>query len=242
MSGLSFNKIAGAILATAFTIAVLSVGVPMLFERTPPVHPGYLIATPPEGAGGAAEAPDVPPDWGSVLPTADVAAGEAKTAACKSCHSFDPAGTNGAVGPGLFGVVGRKPGSHAGFAYSPAMIAFSAKTPVWDYDHLYDFLKGPQAYISGTKMTFVGLKAPQDRINVIAYLHSLGSNLPVPAPHPKPAPAVAAAPGKGTAATASATPPGATGRPAGAPSQPQPPTSQPQAKTGAPPNGGPKPS
>jgi len=242
MSGLTFNKIAGATLATAFTIAVLSVGVPMLFERTPPAHPGYLIATPPEGAGGAAEAPDVPPDWGSVLPTADVAAGEAKTAACKSCHSFDPAGTNGAVGPGLFGVVGRKPGSHPGFAYSPAMIAFSAKTPVWDYDHLYDFLKGPQAYLSGTKMTFVGLKAPQDRINVIAYLHSLGSSLPVPAPRPKAAAASPAGAAKGAAAAPSATPPSATGRAPGAPAAQPPPASQPQAKTAAPPNGGAKPS
>ena len=203
MSGLTFNKLAGAGLATTFTIAILAVVVPMLFQRTPPAHPGYLIAVPLEAAGGGAEAPDVPPDWGTVLPTADVAAGEAKTAACKSCHSFDPAGTNGAVGPGLYGVVGRKPGTHAGFAYSAAMIAFGGKQPIWDYDHLYDFLKGPQAYIDGTKMTFIGLKAPQDRINVIAYLHSLGSSLPIPAPHPKAAaPAATSRPARASSATA----------------------------------------
>ena len=33
-------------------------------------------------------------------------------------------------------------------------------------------------------MTFVGLKQRQDRINLMAYLHTLGSNLPIPAPKP----------------------------------------------------------
>jgi cytochrome c len=64
---------------------------------------------------------------------------------------------------------------------------------VWDFQHIYEFIKGPQAYIDGTKMTYQGLKSPQDRINVIAYLHTLGSNLPVPAPNPKAAAAPAAA-------------------------------------------------
>jgi cytochrome c len=41
------------------------------------------------------------------------------------------------------------------------------------------------------------MKAPQDRINVIAYLHTLGSSLPVPPPNPK---AAAPAPAAGTAA------------------------------------------
>jgi cytochrome c len=55
-------------------------------------------------------------------------------------------------------------------------------------------VKNPQAYISGTKMTFVGLKKPEDRINVIAYLHTKGSTLPIPAPKP-----AAAAPAAGNA-------------------------------------------
>jgi len=54
------------------------------------------------------------------------------------------------------------------------MIDFGKKQPVWDYEHVYEFIKGPQAYIPGTKMTYGGLKDPQARINVIAYLHTLG--------------------------------------------------------------------
>lgn len=216
MSDLSGNKILAALLTVALVIVALNAVIPELFQKTPPAKPGYMIAVAADVAGGGAEAPDVPPDWGTVLKTADVAAGEAKTAACRSCHNFDPAGTNG-IGPGLYGVVGRKPGSHPGFAYSPAMEAFAAKQPIWDFDHIYDFIKGPQAYISGTKMTFIGLKQPQDRINVIAYLHTLGSSLPVPTPNPKAPTPAPGAPPAGTGAkppapsgpTTLATPPGA---------------------------------
>ena len=194
MSDLNRNMILGAALTTAFTLAVLGVVTPMLFEKAPPATPGYKIAVAAEAGGEGA--PEVPPDWGTVLKTADVSAGEAKTAVCKSCHVFDAAGTNN-IGPGLYGVLGRKPGTHPGFAYSPAMTAFSAKAPVWDYEHVYEFIAGPQKYIDGTKMTFIGMKDQQDRINLIAYLHTLGSNLPIPAPNPK-----AAAPAAGAKAAA----------------------------------------
>jgi cytochrome c len=215
MSDLTTNKILAAILAMALVIVGLNAVMPELFEKTPPAKPGYLIAVAPE-AGGGAEVADVAPDWGTVLKTADVSAGEAKTAACKSCHVFDAAGTNN-IGPGLYGVVGRKPGSHPGFAYSAGMTAFSAKQPAWDYDHLYMFLKSPQAYIDGTKMTFIGLKQPQDRINVIAYLHTLGSSLPIPAPKPAAAPPAVA--GAAPPASAPATAPGAPAKTAGAPAK-----------------------
>jgi cytochrome c len=43
---------------------------------------------------------------------------------------------------------------------------------------------------------------PQDRINLIAYLHTLGSSLPVPPPAPKAAAPAAAAPAAAAAAPA----------------------------------------
>ena len=228
MSELTVNKYLGAGLATALVIAGLSVIPPMFFEKQPPAKPGYAIAVAPE-AGGAAAAVDVPPDWGTVLPAADVKAGEDKAnAVCSSCHKFDPAGTN-AIGPGLYGVLGRAPGSHPGFAYSDAMKAFAAKTPKWDYDHVYVFIHGPGKDIPGTKMTYAGLKSPEDRINIIAYLHSLGSTLPVPAPKPAAAPPAAA----GAAPVAGAAPaaPPAASQPAApaAAAAPQPAAAQPAA-------------
>jgi cytochrome c len=202
MSGLYRNMILGAVLTTAFVLAVLGVVTPMLFEQAPPAKPGYAIAVA-ESAGGEGAA-EVPPDWGTVLKTADVQAGQAKTAVCQSCHLFDPAGTNN-IGPGLYGVVGRKPGTHPGFAYSPAMVAFGNKIGVWDYQHIYEFIAGPQKDVDGTKMTFIGMKNSQDRINVIAYLHTLGSNLPIPAPNPAPAKPAAAGASNTAAPTAAPT-------------------------------------
>ena len=205
MSDLNFNKYAGAVLATAFIIAGLGQLSGGIFGDEKVAKPGFKVEVVEDTAGGAA-APDVPPDWGTVLKTADVSAGQATFAKCQSCHNADSGGPNG-TGPNLWGVVGRPPGSHAGFTYSDGMKAFGAKQPVWDYEHIYEFVKGPQAYINGTKMSFVGLKQPQDRINVIAFLRDHGGTLPIPAPNPAAA-AAAPATAAGAAPAAGATPAG----------------------------------
>ena len=198
MSSLNFNKVAGSVLATALAIVglrELSAGV---FTQEPVAKPGYAVEVAADAGSGPAAA-EVPPDWGTVLPTADVAAGEATFAKCKSCHNADNGGPN-QTGPNLWGAVGRKPGSHPGFAYSGGMTDFGSKQPVWDYQHLYEFIANPQKYIPGTKMTFVGLKKPEERIAVIAYLHKQGSSLPIPAPNPAAAAAAPAPTGPDTSA------------------------------------------
>ncbi|MFI4965355.1 MAG: c-type cytochrome [Caulobacterales bacterium] len=210
---LTFNKYAGAVLATGFAIALLVQISSGVFSEEKVAKPGFKVVVAEEAAGGAAVA-DVPPDWGTVLPKADVAAGQTVFTKCQSCHSLTANGT----GPDLHGVVGRKPGTEPGFAYSDAMKAFGAKQPIWDYQHIYEFIKGPQAYINGTKMTFVGLKQPQDRINVIAFLRTQGGTLPIPAPNPAAPPAAKAPAPTGPSAAPGAgqgVPPGST--PAGKP-------------------------
>ena len=115
MSDLTFNKVAGAVLATGLAILGLSQLSAGLFASEAPAKPGYLVEVAEEGGSGAA-AVEAPIDWGTVLPAADVAAGEAVFAKCKSGHTGEAGGANG-TGPNLNGAVGRKPGSHAGFAY-----------------------------------------------------------------------------------------------------------------------------
>jgi cytochrome c len=192
MSNLSFNKIAGAVLATALAIVGLREVTTGLFSSEAPAKPGYLIEAATEVGEGAAAA-DVMPDFGTVIPVADLKAGEAAFAKCQSCHNVANGGANG-TGPNLWGVIGQKPGSHAGFAYSAAMTDFGTKHAVWDDTQMYEFLKAPQKYISGTKMSFVGLKKSEDRVNMIAYLRAQGGTLPVPAPNPAAAAPAGAAP------------------------------------------------
>jgi cytochrome c len=112
MSDLTFNKIAGGVLLTGLIIFGLKEASDIVFAKHELEKPGYEIAVAEEaGAGGAAA--EVAPDWGSVLTPANVAAGQAVSAKCASCHNFTP---ENHTGPGLFGVVGRKPGTHPGFA------------------------------------------------------------------------------------------------------------------------------
>ncbi|MGZ8364555.1 MAG: c-type cytochrome [Caulobacteraceae bacterium] len=197
MSDLGFNKVAGAVLATGLAIFGLRELSSMIYEKEPVTKPGYAIAVQEEAEGGAAAA-EVAPDWGTVLPVADVKAGEGVHQKCLSCHTFDPGGANG-TGPGLYGVVMRKPGSHPGYSYSAAMTEFGGKNPAWTYDQLDQFLKAPTTHVPGTKMTFVGLKKQEDRINIIAFLRTLAAS---PAAIPAPNPAAAAAPAGSEAAPA----------------------------------------
>jgi cytochrome c len=210
MSDLTFNKIAGGVLLTGLVIFGLREASDIVFKKHEVEKAGYEIAVQEESAGGAV-AVDTPPDWNAVLTPANVAAGEAVSAKCAACHKLDASDAN-ATGPGLWDVVGRKPAAHPAYNYSGAMKDFAGKTPIWDYDALYTFLKAPGKDVPGTNMTFVGLKKPEDRIAVIAYLHSLGSKLPVPPPRP----AAAAAPAAGAPAADAAAPaaPGGTTAPA----------------------------
>ena len=79
---------------------------------------------------------------------------------------FDSGGTN-KVGPALWNIVNADKGAVDGFSYSNALLEHGGG---WDYVALNLFLAKPKAYISGTKMNFAGLKKPQDRANMIAYL------------------------------------------------------------------------
>jgi cytochrome c len=190
---LRLNKIFGAVLATGLVIFGLGQLVDIFNPYQAPAKAGYSVDISAElvDTGGPKPAPDVPPDWGTALPAANVSAGQQVSAKCQSCHTFTQGGPNG-TGPNLYGVVGRKVGTEPGFSYDQPLQDLAKKQPIWTYDALYAWLKSPGTVAPGTKMTFVGLPSPQDRINIIAYLHTLGSSLPVPPPNPKAAAAAAA--------------------------------------------------
>jgi cytochrome c2 len=100
---------------------------------------------------------------------ADAGAGKSVfQASCSICHSVQP-GQN-KIGPTLFGLVGRKTGSEAGYNYSPAN---EGANLTWDPGTLDKYLQGPRAMIPGTKMTFAGVKDDDKRANLIAYLATL---------------------------------------------------------------------
>ena len=99
--------------------------------------------------------------------TAEVS-GEKSFAKCTACHKVEKGAPNG-IGPNLHGIVGKAVASVEGFAYSPAM---AAKGGNWDEAALDAYIENPRKVVPGTKMSFAGLKDPQDRADIIAYLQS----------------------------------------------------------------------
>ncbi len=164
---------AGGALCGAFLIFLLGKwAADSLYHTGAVAHGGEEVAqayTIDTGATeAAAPAADAGPDFATLMASADPAAGEKVFGKCKACHKID--GTNG-TGPHLDGVVGRAVASVADFGYSDGMKAHGGN---WDPEALNAFLDDPKGVVAGTKMSFAGLKKPEDRANIIAYLQTLG--------------------------------------------------------------------
>ncbi len=100
---------------------------------------------------------------------ADAKAGATVFNRCAICHSATRNGPN-MIGPNLFGIVGHKAGTHAGYNYSGAMKAFG-KT--WTPALLDQYLTRPAQVVPGTKMAFAGISSANQRADLIAYLATL---------------------------------------------------------------------
>jgi len=88
---------------------------------------------------------------------------------CRACHDVGPEAKN-KVGPMLNDLIGRIAGTVPQFAYSEANKAAGAKGLTWSEESLSKYLEDPRAFMPGTKMAFAGLRDPQDRSDLIAYL------------------------------------------------------------------------
>lgn len=209
MDSFEWNKIIGSVLGSLLFMVAVNLISQAIYYAPPPAKPGYVVpgvvasTGTGEAAAATATAAEPLPDFASVIPMANAMNGAMIAERCAACHDWTKGGPN-KIGPNLYGVVGRPRATHPGFDYSPAM---KARGGNWTYADLFQFLKQPQVFIPGTKMTFGGLPRPQDRLDVIAFLR-MQADQPAPLPPPAPAAnqtAAAAAPTN----VASATPPAA---------------------------------
>ncbi|EKD61183.1 MAG: hypothetical protein ACD_54C00362G0006 [uncultured bacterium] len=98
-----------------------------------------------------------------------IAAGKTVFKKCAACHKVGE-GAKNSTGPVLNGIVGRAAGTIEGFKYSTPLMDMAAAGLVWDEATIQAFIENPKGFMKGTRMTFAGLKKPEDRAAVIAYL------------------------------------------------------------------------
>jgi cytochrome c len=109
--------------------------------------------------------------------SAALGAGDAKRGAqlfrqCMACHSVQPG--EHMTGPSLAQVAGHKAGSAPGFQrYSDAL---KRSGVTWDDATLDKWLASPEKFIPGNSMTFPGVREPQARQDLIAYLKAAAEN------------------------------------------------------------------
>lgn len=193
-----FNTVAGWALFAGIVALGGAIVSSKYYHSERPEKMGYAIeGVEAEGEGGG----DSGPGLNTLLASADVAAGEKVFAKCAACHTVNQGGANG-IGPNLYATVGEAIAQgKAGFAFSDAL---KSKGGEWTFDNLDHWLKSPREFAPGTKMTFAGLGNPVDRANLIAWLNTQGSNLPLPAADAAPAAEGANAAEAGNAANAAA--------------------------------------
>ena len=176
MGGMEFNKIFAALLVAGI---VASLSGFMAKELTASGgHGEHEFAYPIEGASGAGGAGpkkvDMPKPILDMIAGADPARGQKLTRACAACHTFEKGGPDG-TGPNMWNVMNRGIGTHGGFSYSDTLANHGGE---WTYAMLNKFLWKPKKVMEGTKMNFIGLKKPEDRADVVAYLRTLEDNPP----------------------------------------------------------------
>lgn len=106
----------------------------------------------------------------SIAVAQDVAKGETIFKRCATCHGIGD--TTKPIAPNLNGVIGRVAGTQEDFVkkYSKAMVAAGEGGLVWTEADIDEYITDPKKKVPGNKMAFPGLKKPEERADVIAYI------------------------------------------------------------------------
>lgn len=171
MSSFEMNKLFAAVLVAGITAMLGGFVADVLIHPHKLKEDAVAIEGDAPDAGGPAK-PKMPEPAIHLIAAADVAKGEKLSKACAACHSFEKGGPV-KTGPTLWNVVGAKKANAAGYSYSSALQEHGGS---WTYTELNKFLWKPKKYISGTKMNYAGLKKPEDRAAMIAWLRTLSGN------------------------------------------------------------------
>ena len=95
----------------------------------------------------------------------------ARTPSRNACRATPPTRAAAtAPGPNLWGIVGRKPGAHAGL---PLLGGHEEQAGEWTWEELAKYLHDPKTAIPGNKMAFPGVKDNAELADLLVYLRKL---------------------------------------------------------------------
>ena len=160
---MELNKLIGGICATLLAYLGLNFFAELIYEPHHGDDHHLAFALEIEGADDAEEVVEL--DMGALFASADLAKGEKVFKKCKTCHKVED-GAN-STGPHLWGIVGRTINGVDGYGYSGKLPGDQAWTPA----NPFAFLEAPKKWAPGTSMSFSGLKKPEDRAALIAFLN-----------------------------------------------------------------------
>lgn len=116
--------------------------------------------------------------WGQMAqadPIGDATKGEKSYGLCKGCHQVGDGAIN-RIGPHLNGLFGRAAGSVPDYRYSKGMMRAAAGGLEWHANTLNDYLENPKVLVTGTRMSFRGIKDAGTRADLIAFLRRFSDN------------------------------------------------------------------
>lgn len=125
--------------------------------------PTLAQTAPPRATSPAAVSAPAPLTQAQLL-----ALGQRQFLQCRACHTLK-AGEPHRTGPNLHGMFGAKAGTRPGYSYS-AVLAGANLT--WTDDALDHWLENPTTFLKGNRMAFAGVRDPQRRAALIAYLRA----------------------------------------------------------------------
>lgn len=103
---------------------------------------------------------------------------------CSGCHQVGADAAN-RVGPHLNGIFDRPAAADPDFRYSDGLRRAASGGLAWDFATLDAYIADPRTLVSGTRMSYAGLKDQQDRDDLLAYLRVFSAS---PADIPEAAP------------------------------------------------------
>lgn len=173
MDSFELNKIAAAVFGSALFILVLTIVSDYLYSEPELEQQAYIVdlgESVKDMASAVEEIVEI--DVMSLLILASAENGAKVAKKCASCHNFQPDAPS-KIGPNLYNIVDRQMGVVDGFAYSKSLAARGENDDKWNFDNLFHFLENPKKWLPGTIMGYAGIRKPNDRADLISYLHNI---------------------------------------------------------------------